>query len=296
MKAPRICLAALLLLAAWPADAISLRRTSRAHRARTHAHRAQAKVRLHLRSHVRLEEELEITEDSHAYILDTYAHLTVAVRQLEHFLALNGTSNNSVAHSKSGNVTQHLNATGNHSMKANGTSHNLHDDAKARLAKEQGVLKGLIQHLKGNIGKFTKEDKKGKHDTDNIVERLQKRLAADRKKLNSSTISDGEHEILVNRTNAEEREMEYWSKERSIQKDMLHANLRMTHGLMARVATILDAYSKVLKTGKLDKEMTDKLRKVTDVLPKAMIETRDELERHALLQTEHIRRRLERSA
>jgi len=78
--------------------------------------------------------------------------------------------------------------------------------------------------------------------------------------------------MLVNRTRTEEHELKFWTRGRELQHDMFHSNLKLTHGLMSRVKSVMEAYKQVLATGKLDPKLSKALHETSASLPKALIQ------------------------
>lgn len=140
------------------------------------------------------------------------------------------------------------------------------------LKVQQGKLTELFKHLKTNIAQFNKREADEKKDSQGYADNLKKRLAADKKKLENSDLSAFDREMLVNRTRTEEHELKFWTRGRELQHDMFHSNLKLTHGLMSRVKTVMEAYEQVLKTGKLDAKLTKVLHATSSSLPKALIQ------------------------
>mmetsp|Transcript_56858 Transcript_56858/g.166471 ORF Transcript_56858/g.166471 Transcript_56858/m.166471 type:complete len:211 (+) Transcript_56858:51-683(+) len=136
------------------------------------------------------------------------------------------------------------------------------------LKQQQKVLEDLFAHLKTNIAKFNKGESSAKEENQQRIERLQKRLESDQQQLKNSTLSDFEHEMLVNRTREEQNELKYWSRGREIQHGMFHANLKMTHGLMSKVKTVLDAYKEMLAKGKIGGKLAEDLARATSGIRK----------------------------
>jgi len=147
-------------------------------------------------------------------------------------------------------------------------------NVSSTLKLQQGKLGDLFSHLKSNIAEFNKREADQKKDSSVFAERLKKRLVEDKRRLNdpNSTLSDFDHEMLVNRTRTEEHELKFWTTGRSLQHDMFHSNLKLTHGLMSRVKTIMDAYKQVMTTGKLDPKLTQVLHETSAKLPKALLQ------------------------
>lgn len=140
------------------------------------------------------------------------------------------------------------------------------------LKLQQDKLGDLFKHLKTNIAQFNKREADQKKDNQAYVDRLKKRLAEDKKRLEDPKLSDFDREMLVNRTRTEEHEVKFWSRGRELQHDMFHSNLKLTHGLMSRVKTVMEAYKQVMATGKLDASVTKVLHETSASMPKALIQ------------------------
>eukprot|EP00418_Pyrodinium_bahamense_P074462 CAMPEP_0179101374 /NCGR_PEP_ID=MMETSP0796-20121207/46867_1 /TAXON_ID=73915 /ORGANISM="Pyrodinium bahamense, Strain pbaha01" /LENGTH=276 /DNA_ID=CAMNT_0020799223 /DNA_START=75 /DNA_END=905 /DNA_ORIENTATION=- len=232
--------------------------------------------------------ESQAQQELSSFVAEAYSLLVSAAKELEHALAygdshqavppavhLSGASqaNSSavgMAHAAAASVTK-VNALGTGASpveaKTNSTDRVVPLTRTERLKQQQDVLKNLLSHLKTNIQRYNKDELHGKDEHQRILERLRQRLADDQKALNSSNLSAFQHDILVNRTRAEEASIKYWTRGRALQHDMFHSNLRMAHGLMARVKTVLDAYGQAIQNGKIDSKAAEKLRMVSSSLP-----------------------------
>eukprot|EP00927_Polykrikos_kofoidii_P029626 TRINITY_DN2559_c0_g1_i5.p1 TRINITY_DN2559_c0_g1~~TRINITY_DN2559_c0_g1_i5.p1 ORF type:complete len:197 (+),score=33.70 TRINITY_DN2559_c0_g1_i5:100-690(+) len=129
------------------------------------------------------------------------------------------------------------------------------------LKKEQVALKGLLAHLKEEITDTNKQESKGKSENQQLISNLKLRLDRDRVKLNDTNLSKFEHDLTLNRTLSEERELKYWSRGRELQHRMFHANLAMKHGMMSKVKSVMQAYDELLSKGKISPEVQQKMRR-----------------------------------
>lgn len=145
----------------------------------------------------------------------------------------------------------------------------------AVLSKEQDVLQGLFAHLKKNIKHFNEEETKGKKDNARRVKELQAKLKRDQEQLKSGKLSKFMHEALVNRTRLEEHELQYWSRGREIEHSMFHSNLKMSHGLMQRVKTVMEAYTQALSKGAVDPKVLKEMSAAA--IPRAFVQLREKL-------------------
>jgi len=157
------------------------------------------------------------------------------------------------------------------------------------LKVEQDHLSELFSHLKSNIGDFNKRESENKKDSAKYADRLRARLKIDKKKLANPNLSEFDHEMLVNRTRTEEHELKFWTAGRSLQHDMFHSNLKLTHGLMSRVKTVMDAYKQVMATGKLDTKLTKVLHETAKTLPKALIQKSQRVKRDVNKLRKHLK-------
>lgn len=157
--------------------------------------------------------------------------------------------------------------TANASLKVAGNT-----TRRAVLNKQQQALKDLLSHLKSNIASFNKNEDEGKEVSERQLKSLKERLAKDQAQLNQTNISAWEHEMLVNKTRSEEREIAYWSRGRALEHTMFHANLKMTHGLMSKVKTVIEAYKEVLAKGKISPKMAQDIKRVSAHVPVALLE------------------------
>jgi hypothetical protein len=190
------------------------------------------------------------------------AQLNQATQTLEEAFAQDSAPSRNATHNATSNgtknrTTAHAAAAANHTSAAK--KHNRTETLKA----EQDVLTKLFAHLKSNVMKFNKVDAEGKARHTEMINSLQKRLDRDHAMLKRTNLSKTEHEILANSTRAEEREMKYWSRGRELQHGMFHANLKMTHGLMQRVKTVMEAYKEVLAKGHMDKNLAQAMKRAS---------------------------------
>mmetsp|Transcript_44008 Transcript_44008/g.80425 ORF Transcript_44008/g.80425 Transcript_44008/m.80425 type:complete len:214 (-) Transcript_44008:38-679(-) len=133
-------------------------------------------------------------------------------------------------------------------------------NSTAKLKQQQDSLESLLGHLKANIAGFNKHEIEAKETNERKVKELEERLAEDKAALKRTNISAFDHELLTNRTRTEEQELSYWKRGREISHNMFHSNLKVTHGLMSKVRSIMDAYKSVLTTGRLDAKTAEALR------------------------------------
>jgi len=130
---------------------------------------------------------------------------------------------------------------------------------KSAVKEEQDVLQNLFKHLKVNIANFNKQETKDKDKTADIRKKLEARLKRDKAQLAMKNISDFERERLTNSTRMEQHELEYWTRDRDLQHHMFHSNLKMTHGLMSRVKTVIEAYKEAFTKGHISPDMMKKV-------------------------------------
>lgn len=165
---------------------------------------------------------------------------------------------------------------------ANHTAHgHAAAEIKAKLQGEQSMLENLFKHLKGNIANFNKEEKKGKEDSEKLIEKLQARVKDEKSRLQKKGLSHFEHELLTNHTKMDEIELKYRLEDRKLGHQMFHTNLKLTHGLMARVKNVLEVYSDAIAKGHVDQELINKVKKEGSA--QAFVQIREELQKNTQL-------------
>lgn len=194
-----------------------------------------------------------------------------------------------VLQAKHPNSSVALNAHGKD--EANASSH-AKLNRSSMLHQGQDMLTDLFAHMKKSIARLNKRETEGKDSNEKIVARLQAKYDQDRKKLNDTTLSAWEHELLVNRTQMDERELKYWETGRDIQHKMFHTNLKLTHSLMSRVKTVMEAYKQALAHGHIDAKVRKALEAATQSMPKALLESASELRREVSKVNQHHERLL----
>lgn len=165
-----------------------------------------------------------------------------------------------------------------------------------KLQKEQQILKDLFAHLKGRISGLNKHEKEGKKEQEEMRNKMSQTLDSDRQKLEAArkNYANESFEVvrLVNRTRMDERELHYWNQIGVSEHGSFHANLKVTHSLMAHVKDVLQAYSQRMTKGAVDSTMMKKIKQIS--MPSAFLfikrslhlEVRDELAHRRL--TEHL--------
>lgn len=253
-----------LLVLANSASAASYR-SHRVHKTRRHARRAHEKRRVASFSRMQHENEklLAVTMAAEAELSDT-------THQLEEML-LDVMSNATLSNATSSTLRGTSKAVNSTSSMPKFSA-----NVTANLKFQQNKLDALFKHLKLNIASFNKREADQKKDGQEYAERLKVRLDKDRKRLQDASLSAFDHEMLVNRTRMEENELKFWTHGRELQHDMFHSNLKLTHGLMSRVKTVMEAYKQMLTNGKVDPNLTKSLK---DALPKAFIQKENRIKR-----------------
>jgi hypothetical protein len=242
-------------------------------------HRAQQVKRHHAKHHAKHNAKHHAKHHAKTHDTSTYASMQHSLdKMIEGNTAAEARLSDAISQLQEAlNATTTVNASAPVSATLRGAkteaAKTLKGNLSVTLKAQQDKLSELFNHLKGNIAGFNKRESDQKTDAGAFAERLKKRIAEDKKKLQSPSLSDFDREMLVNRTRTEEHELKFWSTGRSLQHDMFHSNLKLTHGLMSRVKTIMEAYKQVLKTGKLDSKLSEVLHQTSATLPKALLQT-----------------------
>lgn len=152
------------------------------------------------------------------------------------------------------------------------TSINKKAHVKKIAQAQQTILQNLFKHLKANIVNLNKEENKGKQEAQTEVQQLQARLKRDKEQLNKTGLSKFDRERLVNRTRMDTFELQYWTRDRSLEHSMFHTNLKMQHALMSRVKTVISACKEAAAKGRVTPMMMRKLR--SQAMPNAFMQMR----------------------
>lgn len=159
------------------------------------------------------------------------------------------------------------------------------------LKQEQSVLEDLMKHLKSNIATYNKEDSEGKKKSEEMVDKFEKKLKKDKEELAQKGLSDFDHARLVNQTRMDEVDLKYWSRDRELQHNMFHANLKMAHGLMSHVKNVIAAYHEAFTKGHVDAGLLKKVEAEV-VTKKAFLQMREDLKQNAEQYKTHLRQGL----
>jgi hypothetical protein len=205
-------------------------------------------------------------------VLDLDRYLIAASQRLEGMLATSPTqpANRTAAVTKAESTPaakaptmMHVNTT--KLKQANTTKKGINN---TQLKQESDSLSNLFAHLKSNIANSNKAQVESKKNYALEAAEVQQRLDHDRKRLQQKNLSKFDHEFYTNRTLSEERELHYWNRQRDLNHGMFHDTLKMTHGLMSRVKTVMDAYKDLMKNGHLDPKLAEQLHSVSASIPK----------------------------
>jgi len=152
--------------------------------------------------------------------------------------------------------------------------------------EQKSLLENLFKHLKSNIVNLNKQENQAKQVAQKSIQRLQERLKKDKAELQKPNLSKFEHDRLVNRTRTDTFELQYWTRDRSLGHSMFHTNLKMQHGLMSRVKSVIAACKEAAVKGRIDPAMVKKLK--AQALPTAFVEMRSNLKHKAQQYYAHV--------
>lgn len=81
--------------------------------------------------------------------------------------------------------------------------------------------------------------------------------------------------------------VQYWGRQRESAHSMFHANLKMTHTLMSKVKSVMEAYEEMLSKGKLSKKASQQMKSATESLrggKAALIQEHSELTQERIIE------------
>jgi len=152
--------------------------------------------------------------------------------------------------------------------------------------EQKTLLENLFKHLKSNIVNLNKQENTAKQVAEAAIKRLQERMKKDKAELQKPNLSKFEHDRLVNRTRTDTFELQYWTRDRSLGHSMFHTNLKMQHGLMSRVKSVIAACKDAALKGRIDPAIVKKLK--ATALPTAFVEMRVNLKHKAQQYYAHV--------
>merc|ERR550537_1962771 len=128
------------------------------------------------------------------------------------------------------------------------------------------MLKGLYEDGKERIAKLNAREKKYKAQFADKEAEHARRLARIEARFKNGTLSA---EFHANETRDETRMWTYWQRVRERQHRQFHTSLKIQHGTMERVKTMMDMYEKTINGQVKDKAQVKKeLAKVSQgVMP-----------------------------
>lgn len=136
----------------------------------------------------------------------------------------------------------------------------VHLASKKTLRAQRSNLRNLLSKMKRDISRFNKNEADDQDSSDSHIKKIQKRLEQDKARLADPKLRPFMRELLQNRTKEEQRDIDFWSHGRKLQKRMYHSNIKITHGLMSRVKGVLQVFDQALVNGKISEEAAQQLK------------------------------------
>eukprot|EP00930_Biecheleria_cincta_P042761 TRINITY_DN29421_c0_g1_i1.p1 TRINITY_DN29421_c0_g1~~TRINITY_DN29421_c0_g1_i1.p1 ORF type:complete len:303 (+),score=86.71 TRINITY_DN29421_c0_g1_i1:64-972(+) len=134
------------------------------------------------------------------------------------------------------------------------------------LRAQRTNLRNLLGKMKTDISRFNKDEADDQNNAASHIAKMQKRLEQDKARLADPKLRPFMRELLQNRTKEEQRDIDFWSHGRKLQKRMFHSNIKVTHGLMSRVKGVLQVFDQALENGKISEEAAQRLKSAVNGL------------------------------
>lgn len=145
--------------------------------------------------------------------------------------------------------------------------------AKAQLKEQQDALEHLFTKLKKGIMEVNKQEKDNKDDVAKLMAEAEEKVKQDHDKQQNKKLSTWQREALENRTRTDENQLKYWKRGRELQHSMFHSNLKVAHGLMSRVKSVLAVYGHAMEHGQLDAKARAEIKRSLASMPRALLQT-----------------------
>lgn len=136
----------------------------------------------------------------------------------------------------------------------------VHLASQKTLKAQRTNLRNLLSKMKTDISRFNKNEADDQDTSSSHIEKIQKRLEQDKARLADPKLRPFMRELLQNRTKEEQRDIDFWSHGRKLQKRMFHSNIKITHGLMSRVKGVLQVFDGALVNGTISEEAAQQLK------------------------------------
>jgi hypothetical protein len=165
-----------------------------------------------------------------------------------------------VANATASNATKKQKGTGalateKHHSPLAGLKLNLNPKSVADLVPALAMLKGLYEDGKDRIAKLNVREKKYKQQFADKEAEHNRRLVRIEARFKNHTLSA---EFRTNETRDETRMWTYWQRVRERQHRQFHTSLKIQHGTMERVKTMMDMYEKTINGQGKDKAQVKK--------------------------------------
>jgi hypothetical protein len=132
---------------------------------------------------------------------------------------------------------------------------NLNPKSVADLVPALAMLKGLYEDGKDRIAKLNAREKKYKQQFADKEAEHNRRMVRIESRFKNHTLSA---EFRTNETRDENRMWNYWQRVRERQHRQFHTSLKIQHGTMERVKTMMDMYEKTISGQVKDKAQVKK--------------------------------------
>jgi len=149
-----------------------------------------------------------------------------------------------------------------------GAKLNLSPKSAADLAPALAMLKAMYEDGKERIAQLNAREAQSKQRFEGQQKQHEARLATVEGRFKNGTLSA---EFRKNETRDESRIWTYWQRVRERQHSQFHTSLKIQHGTMAKVKTMIGVYEKAMG-GKASKaEVQKDLARVTGVMPEVVL-------------------------
>uniref|UniRef100_A0A7S2N7A9 Uncharacterized protein n=1 Tax=Alexandrium andersonii TaxID=327968 RepID=A0A7S2N7A9_9DINO len=145
---------------------------------------------------------------------------------------------------------------------------NLNPKTTAELAPALAMLKALYEDGKERITQLNAREKQSKQRYEDMKKQHDTRLATIEARFKNGTLSAEFHK---NETRDEMRIWNYWERVRERQHRQFHTSLKIQHGTMSKVKTMIDMYEKTMSGKASEAEVQKDLAKVTGAMPEVVL-------------------------
>lgn len=115
-------------------------------------------------------------------------------------------------------------------------------------------LRKVYERLQAGIARGNKYEQEGKKLAEEKIAKFEAKVIDDEKQVNSTKLTDFQHELAVNHTRIDRAELLFWKSHLQHSHGALHAQLHLSSAMMQKIKGVTDIVEETMKSGKVDEK------------------------------------------